>query len=125
MGATTLGENAEPFVQNRNAEPIDEFEGAINSDGNVFGTYFHGLFDFAPFRTYFCSRSIRIIAAKTKETARFKQEQYDKLAAHFEKNMNVEKLLKSSLNRKLKIIMKKTAHINTAEFLKNCSKILT
>ncbi len=97
MGATKLGENATPLVhlQSQNAEPIDEFEGAINLEGNVWGTYFHGLFDFAPFRTHFLqSIDPKYRGENPEETAKFKQEQYDKLAAHFEKNMDVERLLK-------------------------------
>ncbi|MEE8358196.1 MAG: cobyric acid synthase, partial [Candidatus Hydrothermarchaeales archaeon] len=45
MGNTTLGENANPVLD------IDgRKEGAVDSRGFVFGTYFHGIFDTSEFR---------------------------------------------------------------------------
>ena len=96
MGATALGPDAIPLVQltSRNASAIDEMEGATNKDGSVWGTYFHGLFDFPAFRNHFLqSLNPAYITDDVQAAAEFKQKQYDLLAAHFEKNMNVEKLL--------------------------------
>jgi adenosylcobyric acid synthase len=97
MGSTTLGSEATPLVQlsNRNGNPVDEWEGAINQTRKIWGTYFHGLFDFPAFRNHFMQAiDPECRTENPEETARFKQEQYDLLAAHFEKHMDVERLLK-------------------------------
>lgn len=96
MGTTILGPDARPFVelQSRNQQSVTEREGAQNRSGTVWGTYFHGLFDFPAFRNHFLQQlDPDYFADNPEETARFKQEQYDLLAAHFEQHMDVEKLL--------------------------------
>jgi adenosylcobyric acid synthase len=51
MGASRLGAEAQPFacISLRNGEPESTFEGAVNSTGDVLGSYIHGLFDSGPF----------------------------------------------------------------------------
>ena len=66
----------------------------MNQTGKIWGTYFHGLFDFPSFRNHFLQALDPNYTAKNpEETACFKQEQYDLLAAHFEEHMDVDKLL--------------------------------
>ncbi|MEE8061347.1 MAG: hypothetical protein V3T16_05935, partial [Gemmatimonadales bacterium] len=56
MGRTDVNKT-EPLLDVRSgpAEPLRP-EGAARSDGLVFGTYVHGLFDSAPFRRWFLNR---------------------------------------------------------------------
>ncbi|MFC1467500.1 cobyric acid synthase [Verrucomicrobiota bacterium] len=96
MGTTTLGPNAVPLVQlnARNRKTVNQLEGAANPSETVWGTYFHGLFDFPAFHNHFLQTiDPQYSPEDPKETARFKQEQYDLLADHFEKHMDIDKLL--------------------------------
>ncbi|ABR49738.1 cobyric acid synthase CobQ [Alkaliphilus metalliredigens QYMF] len=47
MGRTLRGATIKPFVkiEERLSKPVDDFDGAINEAGTVFGTYLHGIFD--------------------------------------------------------------------------------
>lgn len=51
MGQTTLNAPLASFCRLlfRNGEAVDEADGAISEDGNVMGSYLHGLFDEGPF----------------------------------------------------------------------------
>ena len=58
MGRTRLLEGVEPFLKLtwRGRESIEEFDGAIREDGQIFGTYLHGLFDQVSFRVKFINK---------------------------------------------------------------------
>jgi adenosylcobyric acid synthase len=66
-------------------------EGAISADGNVQGSYFHGLFASDAFRNAFLAR-LGIAAANESYGARV-ESALDALADHIEKNLDVEGLL--------------------------------
>ncbi|MEN7972865.1 MAG: cobyric acid synthase [Verrucomicrobiota bacterium] len=96
MGQTALGEHAKPLVQltARNGTKIDETDGATSEDGKVWGTYFHGLFDFPGFRNrYLTELSASYTPEDIQAAAEFKQTQYDLLAEHFEQHLDMKKLL--------------------------------
>ncbi len=96
MGRTSLGDGAIPFARlaSRNGGAIDECDGARSGDGRVWGTYLHGLFDHPEFRNHFLRRLDPAYAVEDAEAEKaFRQRQYDLLAAHFERHLDVERLL--------------------------------
>ncbi|KUK32099.1 MAG: Cobyric acid synthase [Thermoanaerobacterales bacterium 50_218] len=54
MGRTFLGEGARPLlrVRARQGVPCEDWDGAVDATGLVWGTYFHGIFDNDQFRAY-------------------------------------------------------------------------
>jgi adenosylcobyric acid synthase len=97
MGRTTLGPTARPLVavSVRNAEPVQEQDGARNADGSVWGSYFHGLFDLPDFRNAFLhSLDAGFQGTDARAAAQFKDQQYDLLADHFAQYMDIPRLLR-------------------------------
>ncbi len=95
MGQSLLNNDAAPFLQ-LDGGP----EGAIANNGCVFGTYLHGLFDSGAFRKQFLQKLAAVKKIDLDPTIlredrwTVKDRNYDLLAAHFEANMDVEKLLR-------------------------------
>jgi len=84
-------------IQERNGVAVDDYDGARSQDGSVWGTYFHGLFDH-PVSRYSFLHSLKpeCVSAtddhlEEHETA-YKERQYDLLAEHFEKHLDMPKL---------------------------------
>jgi len=85
-------------VKERNGMPVDDYDGARSEDGAVWGTYFHGLFDHPVSRAFFLDslkpecRFEHDDRLEEHEIA-YKERQYDLLAEHFEKHLDMPKLL--------------------------------
>ncbi len=83
MGKTVLQEGAKPFIQLENGE----FDGCICN--HIFGTYLHGFFDADECRNY-----VHTILGHKKipaySRAEYKEQQYDKLAAHMRKYLDMK-----------------------------------
>lgn len=95
MGQTALGPNASPLVSVhvRNQNATHDTDGATSTDGQISGSYFHGLFDFPDFRNkYLKSLNPAYRTEDIEAAAEFKQTQYDLLAQHFEKHLDMEKI---------------------------------
>ncbi len=95
MGTTTLSAGTQPMIRisSRNRNPVDDTDGAVSPDGIIAGSYFHGLFDFPDFR----NRFIQLLDPSypeedTEAAADFKERQYDLLADHFEKYLDMDRL---------------------------------
>jgi adenosylcobyric acid synthase len=99
MGITERAPGVFPAIQvlTQNGRPADNFDGAKTSDGRMWGTYFHGLFDMPGFRHSF----LNAISANygpgnndghTGQATDFKECQYDLLAKHFRAHMNMNNL---------------------------------
>ncbi len=95
MGETVVGPGSSPFavIVRRSGRDLEVLDGAVSPDGRVFGTYLHGIFDNDTFRRSFLNR---IRAGKGLEpildrTPR--EEPFDLLAAHLERNLDMERLL--------------------------------
>ncbi len=79
----------------------DYFDGAINNDGTIFGTYIHGLFHNADFTQAFLDRlrQIRGLPA-TSTTSINKEEHYNKLADIVRQNLDIPRVYKITLGEK-------------------------
>ncbi len=75
-------------------------DGAINSRGNILGTYLHGLFDSGAFRKKFLERVAKgkgiffDNAIERKDYWAEKDKNYDRLAEHFSKYVDVEHIIR-------------------------------
>jgi len=103
MGVTTRGATVLPTVEvtSRNGEATHDHDGARSSDGKIWGTYLHGLFDASAFRRAMLAR-LRpdLIRAPIDARARrgdqalvsFHDHQYDLLAEHFGHHLDVDRI---------------------------------
>ncbi len=94
MGETILGGAVQPFahIVNRSGEDVEVLDGAVTRDGRVFGTYLHGLFDNDSFRAALLNRIRRKKGLAEREPS-VQDDPFDKLAAHLEQNLDMERLL--------------------------------
>jgi adenosylcobyric acid synthase len=95
MGQTTLGPKAKPFAQivRRSGREVAVPDGAVSSDGRVFGTYLHGIFDNNGFRTAFLYRKRREKGVPAIPVDRGTKDPFDLLAEHLERHLDMAKLL--------------------------------
>ncbi|MDZ8119655.1 cobyric acid synthase [Pontiella agarivorans] len=101
MGRTTR-HTAQPFlrINRRNGKNETDTDGAVSNNGRIMGSYFHGLFDSPDFRNGFLQKLDPDYPAEdTQISATFKQQQYDRLAEHFEKNLDMERLIDIAFSR--------------------------
>ena len=91
MGVTQRPEMSEPVIDRT---PDDSPEGMQSREGRIWGTYLHGLFDATPFRQAFLTNLApdRYRASSGETLDAFKDRQYDLLAEHFEKHLDMEAL---------------------------------
>ncbi|HOV85658.1 MAG TPA: cobyric acid synthase [Syntrophobacteraceae bacterium] len=78
--------------------PVSVLDGFVQPEGRVWGTYLHGVFDNDEFRKRFLedlgTRSGRedVMSSTSFSFMRWKEEQYDLLADHLRKHVDVEKI---------------------------------
>jgi adenosylcobyric acid synthase len=79
---------------------VDYFDGAVSSDGFVFGSYIHGLFHNASFTHHLLNRlrHLRGLQAISTPTTN-RQETYDKLAGIIRQNLDVPQVYKITFRR--------------------------
>ena len=85
-------------VKERNGVPVDDYDGARSADGRVWGTYFHGLFDHPVSRNSFLRDLKPECTSEADEQmeeheAAYKERQYDLLAEHFIRHLDMPKLM--------------------------------
>ncbi len=96
MGETQLLNGTSPFLKifERSEKEVCMDDGAISNDGNVIGTYLHGIFDNVVFRMELvnCLRKKRGFSPILPEELSTvdKEKQYDKLADLFRKHINMD-----------------------------------
>ncbi len=81
-------------VYKRNEDIVKDEDGCISEDGNSWGTYIHGLFDYPDIT----KRWLKQIGINRVVTTNFcglaaRDKDYDKLAEHFEKHIDMEKIM--------------------------------
>jgi len=96
MGETELLNGTLPFLQiiERSDKEVCADDGAISNNGNVIGTYVHGIFDNDEFRLELinCLRRNKTLSPIQPEDLSKvdKERQYDKLADLFKKHINMD-----------------------------------
>jgi adenosylcobyric acid synthase len=96
MGETELLNGTSPFLKiiERSDKEVCMDDGAVSNDGNVIGSYLHGIFDNDEFRLGLINhlrkkRGLSPILPEELSTVD-KERQYDKLAALFRKHINMD-----------------------------------
>lgn len=95
MGQTEfIGESLKPFILTDQGT----FDGAVNETGNIMGTYFHGIFDNDSFRSGLLNqlrkqKGLALSKGSVNTFETFKQSEYDRLAEHVEKHLDMEKIM--------------------------------
>jgi adenosylcobyric acid synthase len=95
MGDTVLGPGARPFatITRRSGRSVEIHDGAVSADGRVFGTYLHGIFDNAEFRTALLNKVRRDKGLKQQAKVVQLKDPFDLLANHLERHLDMERLL--------------------------------
>ena len=78
-------------------EVINYTEGSVNSEGNVFGTYLHGIFDEIDFTRSLLNniremKNLDRIESKVSSYKEFKEKEYDKLADFLREHLDIDKI---------------------------------
>jgi adenosylcobyric acid synthase len=97
MGVTTLGDGLRPFsrIFQRGSAAVAVEDGAVSSDGRVFGTYLHGLFENDLFVDTYLDRIRREKGLPLRRGAAKQplRDPFDQLAEQFEKHLDLPRLL--------------------------------
>ncbi len=92
MGVTELGKNIQPLISIEEKGKTHP-DGAVSADGKIMGTYLHGLFDEPAFLDDFLKGFGKGNGGgETPSAAVHKEMQYDRLAAHFSRHLNLKLL---------------------------------
>lgn len=78
-------------------EVVNYTEGSVNSEGNVFGTYLHGIFDEIDFTRSLLNniremKNLEKIESKVSSYKEFKEKEYDKLADFLREHLDIDKI---------------------------------
>ncbi|MDR2623198.1 MAG: cobyric acid synthase [Methanobrevibacter sp.] len=91
-GVSNYGKSANPLF---NIGKEDYFDGSINSDGSVLGTYIHGIFDSPDFRELILNK-IReekcVYKRKSEEYKNLREKELDRLADIVRNNVDIDKI---------------------------------
>ncbi len=94
MGATRQLVPLDPLIRlvHRDGTPTDGLDGFRSSNGRIWGTYFHGLFDMPEFRSQFLSDlklEYRAPSQGQHQLSEFRNQQYNLLADHLRNNLGL------------------------------------
>jgi adenosylcobyric acid synthase len=97
MGQTSGADSLRPFqIRRRSLAPCADFDGFLSEDGNVLGTYMHGLFHNDDFR----QAILRELAERKSKapsaigTSFSVDEEYNRLAELVQGNLNMDLILR-------------------------------
>lgn len=96
MGQTSFGSEVTSLIRLTSLGQ-EEWDGGINSGGNVFGTYLHGIFENLPWTRQLLNnlRQIKGLALQesgAKSYQELKEAEYDKLAQHVRQHLDLERI---------------------------------
>lgn len=96
MGVSSQGPGSRPFIKikSRLGRKTEVVDGYINGDGNVFGTYIHGIFDNTAFTRKILNRvreqkGLAPIKTVPKPLRELKEEEYERLAGTVRENLDM------------------------------------
>ena len=95
MGKTD-GSSGDPLLEitSRNNIEVTDTDGCVTKNGRSMGTYVHGLFDNPEITRHWLDHlGLKDIQVPPKGGLEFRDEQYDLLAAHFEKHVRVDEII--------------------------------
>ncbi|MCG8541414.1 MAG: cobyric acid synthase [Clostridia bacterium] len=99
MGQTKILDDTSPFIKitKRLEDTVEVFDGAINKEGNVLGTYIHGIFDNISFTREILNKVRELkglgkIESSIQSFEEFKEGEYQKLAKIVRNSIDVEKI---------------------------------
>lgn len=95
MGTCSYGESVEALfnIGDKNGQKVNYADGAINKQGNIMGTYIHGIFDGGYFRQFIANRLRRekgIACKKAKIYENLRERELDKLADVVRNSIDME-----------------------------------
>ena len=99
MGTTVLGPEAEPAfrVVQRSGNVVSTFDGAVDRNGLVFGTYLHGLFDEPPVReslvAYLASKNRIAISARRESIGEVWENGLNQIVAAVRENLDMNRII--------------------------------
>jgi adenosylcobyric acid synthase len=101
MGQTVRSGGTPLFqITARNHNPCRDEDGCVSSDAKIMGTYIHGLFDNpAILKSWLDHIGMSDVAVSDIGGIEARNKEYDLLAEHFEKNIDVESIVKLVANR--------------------------
>lgn len=108
MGETELGDGTRPFARfdSRNHQASRISDGAVSDDGQIIGTYLHGLFDNARFARFFLNqlrvrKGLPPLDDQVFDYQHYKHEQFDKLAQGVADSIDVDGIHRIMLDYEL------------------------
>lgn len=97
MGKTVYGEECMPFVANRKVlgQDCNVVSGVRNKEGNVLGSYIHGIFDNIEFTSALvnrlrCKKGLEELQFEGLQQYELKQQQYDRLAGMLREHLDMD-----------------------------------
>lgn len=97
MGTTTYMEEPHPFsrIFKRGKDDVVIHDGCVSSDGRIFGTYLHGLFDNNHFRETFLNSARRDkgMPLKLRDHIKPLHDPFDALADHMAQHLDMKQML--------------------------------
>lgn len=99
MGATNIGNDIRNLdvITERLGKEVNYTEGSVNNEGNVFGTYIHGIFDEIEFTRSLLNnirqgKGLESVESNVSSFKDFKEKEYDKLAHFLRRHLDIDKI---------------------------------
>lgn len=97
------------LIDKKLGEEVSYLEGSINKNGNVVGTYIHGIFDEIDFTRELLNsireeKGLEKLQSNVTSFDEFKQNEYDKLADLLRENLDIQKIYEIMTEHENKIL---------------------